>query len=93
MMTIPRRITMPALEIQDYEHFSYDEPSLTLDEAVRKSSELRKKDGNNFYRIVPVNDSATTFAVKKVPVSEVYADLAARVARILGRYRLRGRTK
>lgn len=76
---------MPMLEAQDYEHFSYDESSLTLDEAVAKASELRKKDAENFYRIEPANEGKTSFKVTKVPAASVYAGLVARVAKLMAR--------
>ena len=84
---------MPTLEVQDYEHFSFDENPLSLDEAIKKASELRKGDKENFYRVKPANDKATTFVVTKVPATAIYADLAARVAKAMARYRLRGRQK
>jgi hypothetical protein len=76
---------MPTLEAREYEHFSYDESPLTLDEAVKKASELRKNDAENFYRIEPANEDKTSFKVTKVPVASVYAGLVARVSRLMGR--------
>ena len=76
---------MPTLEVQDYEKFRYDESALTLDEAMKKAAELRRKDSSNFYRIENVDESRTTFTVAKVPISTVYADFIARIAKIVGR--------
>jgi hypothetical protein len=82
---------MPALEAQDYERFSYDEAPLTLDEAVKKANDLRRKDSANFYRVEHTDDARTTFTVTKIPVSSVYADFIARVAKVMGRYVLRSK--
>ena len=84
---------MPTLEVPSYEHFSFDETPMSLDEAIKKASELRKSDSENFYRVRPANDKGTTFIVAKVPASSIYADLAARVAKAVARYRLRGRQR
>jgi hypothetical protein len=84
---------MPTLEVQDYEHFSYDDAPLNLDEAIKRAGELRKKDTENFYRIRPTNESGTSFVVKKVPASAVYAELAGRVAKVLARFRPRNRAR
>lgn len=80
---------MPMLEAQEYERFSYDEPSLTLDEAVRKARELRRKDSANFYRIEHTNEGRTAFRVKRVPAASVYADFKARVMKMMGRHTVR----
>jgi len=81
---------MPTLEVQDYEHFSFDDSPLTLDEAVKKASELRKKDAENFYRIEPANEGNTSFKVTKVRATSVYADFVARMVKLMGRrYSLR----
>jgi hypothetical protein len=77
---------MPTLEAQDYEYFSYDESPLSLDEAIKKASELRRADAENFYRIRPANDKNTSFVVLKVPVASVYAELAARVSNMARRF-------
>lgn len=77
---------MPTLEVQDYEYFSYDESPLSLDEAIKKSSELRKADAENFYRVRPANDKNTAFVVLKVPVTSVYAELAERVSNMARRF-------
>jgi hypothetical protein len=82
----------PTLEIQDYEHFRYDESPLTLDEAVKKAGELRKKDSENFYRIEPANQDGTTFTVKKVSAASLYAELVARMSKLTAR-RFSFRTK
>ncbi|MGB7546234.1 MAG: hypothetical protein WBM14_00660 [Terracidiphilus sp.] len=87
---------MPTLEATEYERFSFDEAgqnALTLDEAVKKAKDLRKKDAANFYRIEVADESHTTFTVTKVPVASVYADFMARVAKLMGRYALHGRRK
>lgn len=76
---------MPTLEVQDYEHFSYDDAPLSLDEAVKKASDLRRRDSENFYRITPLNESNTSFAVKKVSIASVYAEFVARVSKLTGR--------
>ena len=81
---------MPTLEAaQEYERFSYDdgnERALTLDEAVKRARELKRSDSTNFYRIVPTDDGCIAFKVESVPVSSVYADFMARVAKTAGRY-------
>lgn len=77
---------MPTLEVQEFEHFNYDEPTLSLDEAVKKAQELRKSGSGNFYRVSPANEKGTAFVVKTIPASTVYGELGARVARVLGRY-------
>ena len=87
---------MPTLEAQDYEQFSYDDASqrpLTLDEAVKKAAELRRKDSTNFYRVVFADDSHTSFLIKPEPVASVYADFVARVVKRMGRYVGRTRHK
>jgi hypothetical protein len=87
---------MPTLEALDYERFSYDEANqhpLTLDEAVKKAAESRRKDSTNFYRIVHVDDGRTTFVVKKVPVASVYADFMTRVAKVVGRHLLHSKAR
>jgi len=73
---------MPTMEMQEYDQFRYDEPTLTLDEAVKKASELRRKDHEHFYRIEPANDKITTFRVTKISSASVYADFLARVAKL-----------
>ena len=82
---------MPTLEALEYERFSYDERPLTLDEALAKAAELRRKDSSNFYRIEHINEGRTAFRIKKVSATSVYADFAARVAKALGKYRFRSR--
>jgi phosphoenolpyruvate carboxylase len=84
---------MPTLEAQEYERFRYDEPTLTLEEAVKKAAELRRKDPANFYRVENADDSRTAFTVAKVPVSTVYADFVARIARVLTRSKRRNRVR
>ena len=87
---------MPTLEATEYERFSFDEAgqhTLTLDEAVKKAKDLRKKDAANFYRIEVADESHLTFTVTKVPVASVYADFMARVAKLVGRYVVRVRNK
>lgn len=87
---------MPTLEALDYEKFSYHEAnqhSLTLEEAVKKAAELRRKDSANFYRVEYADESHATFTVTKVPVSSVYADFIARVAKVMGKYVLRAQRR
>lgn len=87
---------MPALEATEYERFSFDEAdqkALTLDEATKKAKDLRKKDAANFYRIEVADESHLTFTVTKVPVASVYADFVARMAKLMGRYVVRTRSK
>jgi len=83
---------MPTLEIQDYEHFCYDESPLTLDEAVKKASELRKNDSENVYRIEPANEGRTAFTVTRVSAALVYAEFVARISKLMAR-RSSSRTK
>lgn len=73
---------MPTMEVQDFEHFNYDEQPLTLDEAIKKASKLRQADSNSFYRVRQVSDSRGTFVVKKVTKSSVYADFVARLFKL-----------
>lgn len=75
---------MPMLEVQDYENFSYDEQSLTLDEAIKKARDLRRNDSHNFYRVKQANENG--FTVKKVSMSSVYADFIAKMARLASRF-------
>ena len=87
---------MPALEATEYERFSFDEPgqhALTLEEAVKKAKDLRKKDAANFYRIEVADENHMTFTVTKVPVASVYADFIAKMAKLMGRYVVRVRNK
>jgi hypothetical protein len=88
---------MPSLEAIDYDTFTIEgagERPLTLDEAVKKASQLRRKDvGNNFYRIVRVDENKNAFIVRRVAAASVYADFAARVSKLLGRYKLRTGTR
>jgi hypothetical protein len=84
---------MPTLEAQEYERFRYDEPALTLEEAVKKASDLRRKDSANFYRVENTDESRTAFVVTKVPVSSVYAEFLARVAKIVGRSKRRSKVR
>jgi hypothetical protein len=80
---------MPTLESLDYERFSIDDAdskSLTLDEAVKKSSDLRRDDKEHFYRVLPIDDKAISFRVEKVPVAAVYAEFLARITKKFGRY-------
>jgi hypothetical protein len=72
---------MPTIEAREYERFSYDDP-LTLDEAVKKASELRRRDSANFYRVENVDEGRNAFTVKKVPVASVYADFIASVFKL-----------
>lgn len=74
---------MPTLESLEYERFSYDESALTLDEAVKKASDLRKKDSESFYRVEPAGDG---FTVKKVSMSSVYAEFLARAVKLTRRF-------
>jgi hypothetical protein len=80
---------MPTLEAQDYERFSFDEHPLTLDEAIKKANELRRKDSANFYRIEHTNEDRTAFAVTKVPVASVYADFIAKALKMMRRRTIR----
>jgi hypothetical protein len=82
---------MPTLDhIADYERFRFDENLLSLDEAVRKAQDLRRRDSSNFYRVEQRNEDAVAgFAVVEVPARSVYADFLARVAKMLVR-RTRG---
>jgi hypothetical protein len=78
---------MPTLDALDYERFSYDEAnqqSLTLEEAVKKAADLRRRDSN---------ESHTNFTVTKVPTAAVYADFIARVVKKMGRYVLRTQSR
>lgn len=80
---------MPVLEAQEYEHFSYDEQPLTLDEAIKKARDLRRDDSRNFYRIRHANEGGTTFTIKKVPVSSVYAEFVGKMVKLAGRLSVR----
>ncbi len=84
---------MPTLEAQEYERFRYDEPALTLEEAVKKAADLRRKDSTNFYRVENSGESGTAFVVARVPVSTVYVEFLARVAKIIGRSKRHNRVR
>jgi len=87
---------MLALERSEYEHFSLDDPGqhgLTLEEAVRKASELRRKDSSNFYRVEFADENHTTFRVTVVPASSVYSQLMNHVSRLVARYTSRTRAQ
>jgi hypothetical protein len=87
---------MPTLEATEYERFNFDESDehvLTLDEAVKKAKELRKKDSANYYRVELDDESRMSFTVTKVPVASVYADFMARIAKVLGRYVVRAKSQ
>jgi hypothetical protein len=77
---------MPTLETE-YDRFSYGEtePSLSLDEAVKRASELRQKNPGNFYRICSNDEKLSGFRVKTVSAAEVYSDFIARMAKTLGK--------
>jgi hypothetical protein len=76
---------MPTLEVQDYEHFSYDDAPLSLDEAIKKASDLRKKDAENFFRVEPASEDNTSFKVTKIRAASVYADFLARMVKMMAR--------
>jgi uncharacterized iron-regulated membrane protein len=87
---------MPALEATEYERFSLDEAdqqALTLDEAVRRAKDLRKKDPANFYRIEVADDRQMTFTIREVPVASVYTDFMAKILKLMGRNRSHVRRK
>ena len=87
---------MPTLETLDYERFSYDEANqqpLSLDEAIKKASELRRSDKSHFYRIEFADDSNSNFRINKVAVSSVYSDFLSRVTKLIGRYQFRSQHK
>ena len=84
---------MPMLEAQEYEKFRYDEPTLTLEEATKKAADLRRQDSSNFYRVQNTDESRTAFVVAKIPVSSVYADFLARIAKTLVRSKRRSKTR
>jgi hypothetical protein len=87
---------MLTLEGTEYDRFRIDDleqKALTLDEAAKKASELRKGDSKNFYRVEIADEASGTFRVKKVDTSEVYAGFLGRVANIMGRYVFRSRQR
>ena len=79
---------MPTLEHTEYERFSYEEnvASLSLDEAIKRASDLRKADSTHFYRIERVDPTSDAFRVDKVSVASAYAEFMARIASNLGRF-------
>lgn len=96
MIAIPKGFAMPTLEATEYERFNFDESdrhALTLDDAVKKAKELRKKDSANFYRVELADEGHMSFTVTKVPMSSVYADFMARIAKALGRYVVRAKSQ
>jgi hypothetical protein len=77
---------MPTIDATEYERFSYDEatPSMTLEEAEKKASELRKADPSRFHRIEATGDN--TFRVDSVSKAEAYEDFLARSFRMLSKF-------
>ena len=80
------------VESLEYDKFDYkhvDETPLALEEAVRKSQQLRRSDGAHFHRIVPTDGNMTTFRVESVPSSTVYAEMLNRWTVLLNRFTFR----
>lgn len=87
---------MPSLlDSTDYDRFDYehaDEPSLTLEEAIRKAAALRRADKTHFHRIMPTDGTMTSFRIDSVSRDQAYADFVAR-AEELFRSALRRRNR
>ena len=80
------------LESRDYDLFDYkhaDEPSLTLDEAVKKAAHLRSSDASHFHRILPTDSDMISFRIESVPREAVYSELLSRWSALLNRFMFR----
>jgi hypothetical protein len=87
---------MPSLlESNDYDVFDYkhaDEPSLTLDEALKKAATLRNSDRSHFHRIVATDSALSGFRVASVSREEVYSDMISRAHKLFARFLNRSRS-
>jgi hypothetical protein len=87
---------MTELESVDYDTFDYkhfDEPALSLDEAVRKASQLRSSDTAHIYRIVPVDPKMTAFRVESHSLEKVYAEVLSRWNALFTKFAFRFRER
>lgn len=83
---------MADLETLEYEGFEYkhfDEPALSLEEAVKKASQLRSSDTQNFYRIKPVDSKGLMFRVESRSKQRVYAERVNRWRGLLNQFATR----
>jgi len=77
---MPGTTDAPEYDLFDYK--DYDQAPLSLEDAMKKASDLRRKDPNQIHRIVPADRGITTFQIDSVPAAEAYADLLSKLMRL-----------
>jgi hypothetical protein len=76
------------LESVDYDLFDYKrdpDQALSLEEAIKKSDQLRRSDPKNFYRVHPVDMTRSAFWIEEVPKQRAYLDAVARWSSLLNK--------
>jgi Ser-tRNA(Ala) deacylase AlaX len=76
---MPGTTDAPEYDLFDYK--DYDQTPLSLEDAIKKASELRGNSPDKIHRVVPADRNITTFQVDSVPVTEAYADLLSKLMR------------
>lgn len=71
--------TTDAPEYDLFDYNGYDQTPLSLEDAIKKASELRHNDPGKVHRVVPADRTISTFYVDSIPAAEVYADLLSRL--------------
>jgi hypothetical protein len=75
--------TTDAPEYEQFDYKDYDQTPLSLEDAIKRASELRRDDPSRIHRVVPADRNTVTFHVDSTAAVEVYADL---ISRITGRW-------
>jgi len=71
--------TIDATDYDLFDYQNYDQEPLSLEEASRKASEMRRKDTQNVYRILPADHDMNGFYVTSVPVEVLRAELESKL--------------
>lgn len=74
---MPSPIEQEDYDLFDYKHF--DDPDLTLDEAIAKATRLRTTDNAHLYRVVATDTAMTRFRVTSVSADRAYAGFLSRI--------------
>jgi hypothetical protein len=71
--------TTDAPEYDLFDYKGYDQTPLSLEDAIKKSSELRQSDPTKIHRVAPADRDTSTFHIDSTPAVEVYADLLSKL--------------
>lgn len=73
------RGTVDATSYDRFDYRDFDRSSSTLENAITEAAELRKRNPDTFYRVVPTDENETKFAVDALSANQVYADVLHRL--------------